>query len=66
MERHGSASEQNAEVGSARRAMVRTIEVEIGRHGGGLGVSELDPRVRDAMLRVPRERFVPPSERTFA
>ncbi len=43
-----------------RRAMVETIVREIGWSGVGDASRELDPRVRDAMLRVPREHFVPP------
>ena len=38
--------------------MVETIEHEIGIYGLGDGTRELDPRVRAAMLKVPRERFV--------
>ena len=43
-----------------RRALVETIVREIGWSGIGDGGLELDPKVRDALHRVPRERFVPP------
>jgi protein-L-isoaspartate(D-aspartate) O-methyltransferase len=44
---------------AARAAMVETIRAELARYGDGEGRHELDPRVADAMGRVPRERFVP-------
>jgi protein-L-isoaspartate(D-aspartate) O-methyltransferase len=44
---------------AARAAMVETIRAELARYGDGEGRHELDPRVADAMRRVPRERFVP-------
>jgi protein-L-isoaspartate O-methyltransferase len=49
-----------------RRAMVETIVREVGWSGTGDGGRELDPMVRDAMLRVPREAFVPPDLREQA
>jgi len=45
---------------AARRALIETIEREVGWGGTGDGGAALDPRVLDALLRVPRERFVPP------
>jgi protein-L-isoaspartate(D-aspartate) O-methyltransferase len=44
---------------AARRAMLETIRAELAWHGDGNGRHELDPRVADAMGKVPRERFVP-------
>jgi protein-L-isoaspartate(D-aspartate) O-methyltransferase len=46
-----------------RRAMVATIEREIGWSGICDDRAGLDPRVRQAMLKVPRERFVSPALR---
>ena len=48
------------EVVAARRALLETIAQEIRWTGIGDGGHELDPRVRDAIAKVPRERFVPP------
>jgi protein-L-isoaspartate(D-aspartate) O-methyltransferase len=45
---------------AARRALIATIEREVRWGGIGDGSDQLDPRVLDALLRVPRERFVPP------
>ena len=45
---------------AARRVLLEEIAREIAWSGIGDGGRELDPKVRDAMLRVPRERFVPP------
>lgn len=47
----------------SRREMVATIDAEIESLGGSLGMARLDPDVRDAMLRVPRDRFVPAAEK---
>jgi protein-L-isoaspartate(D-aspartate) O-methyltransferase len=44
---------------AARRALIETIEREVRRGGVGDGAT-LDPRVLQALLRVPRESFVPP------
>ena len=46
---------------AARRALISTIEREVRWGGVGDGGDELDPRVVDALLRVPREHFVPPA-----
>ena len=43
-----------------RRVLIETIAREIAWSGIGDGSPELDPKVLEAMLRVPRERFVPP------
>jgi protein-L-isoaspartate(D-aspartate) O-methyltransferase len=45
-------------VAKARARLVATIEHEIRAYGLGEGTHELDPQVRAAMLKVPRERFV--------
>jgi protein-L-isoaspartate(D-aspartate) O-methyltransferase len=45
---------------AARRALIETIEREVRWGGIGDGSDALDPRVLAALLRVPRERFVPP------
>ena len=45
---------------AARRALLETIALEIRWTGIGDGSNELDPRVREAIAKVPRERFVPP------
>src|SRR5688572_15961796 len=45
---------------AARRVLLEEIAREVAWSGIGDGGRELDPKVRDAMLRVPRERFVPP------
>jgi protein-L-isoaspartate(D-aspartate) O-methyltransferase len=50
----------------ARRALLATLDDEVARFGAGDGTHELDPRVRDALLRVPRERFVPEQQRAQA
>jgi protein-L-isoaspartate(D-aspartate) O-methyltransferase len=44
---------------AARRALVETIEREVRWSGIGDGGDRLDPRVLEALLEVPRERFVP-------
>ena len=49
-----------------RRALVETLAREVALYGAGDGSSELDPRVLDALLRVPRERFVPAELRSDA
>jgi protein-L-isoaspartate(D-aspartate) O-methyltransferase len=45
---------------AARRVLLREIAREVAWSGIGDGGRELDPKVQGAMLRVPRERFVPP------
>jgi protein-L-isoaspartate(D-aspartate) O-methyltransferase len=52
----GNADDMQA----ARRVLLEEIARELAWSGVGDGARELDPKVRDAMLRVPRERFVPP------
>ena len=42
----------------ARARLVETLEHEVRIYGLGEGTRQLDPRVRAAMLKVPRERFI--------
>jgi len=51
---------------SVRRELVETVEREVRLFGAGDGGKELDPRVREALLRVPREPFVAEAEREYA
>jgi protein-L-isoaspartate(D-aspartate) O-methyltransferase len=44
---------------SERRAMLKVIEREVGWFGTGEGDHRLDPRVAEALAKVPREAFVP-------
>jgi protein-L-isoaspartate(D-aspartate) O-methyltransferase len=48
------------EVVAARRALLEAIAQEIRWTGTGDGSHELDSKVREAIAKVPRERFVPP------
>jgi protein-L-isoaspartate(D-aspartate) O-methyltransferase len=50
----------HAELVAARRALLQTIVQDIRWTGTGDGTHELDPMVREAIAKVPRERFVPP------
>jgi protein-L-isoaspartate(D-aspartate) O-methyltransferase len=50
----------------ARHRLMDQIEADIRLTAVDLGVSRLDPRVAEALRRVPRERFVPVSERELA
>jgi len=54
------------EPAAARQAMLEVIRREVRWHGAGDGARELDPRVLDALGKVPRERFVPPGQQAFA
>ena len=51
---------------AARRVLMEEIEREVAWTGIGDGTRALDPRVREAMGRVPRECFVPPHLRPHA
>lgn len=51
---------------AARHALVKTLEDEIRRFGDGAGGHALDPKVKEALLRVPRERFVPKANQAQA
>ncbi len=48
--------------GDAQRRMIDEIVAEVRDTRRWLGKSELDPKVIDAMARVPRHEFVPPGE----
>jgi protein-L-isoaspartate(D-aspartate) O-methyltransferase len=49
-----------------RRAMTREIEVEVRETSLYLGKKKLDPRVMEAIARVPRHEFVLPGHRRYA
>jgi protein-L-isoaspartate(D-aspartate) O-methyltransferase len=49
----------SAALAAARARLVETIEREIRLYGIGDNTRQLDPRVRAAIAKVPRERFVP-------
>jgi protein-L-isoaspartate(D-aspartate) O-methyltransferase len=49
----------SADPREARARLVETIEREVRLYGIGDDTRDLDPHVRAAMLKVPRERFVP-------
>jgi protein-L-isoaspartate(D-aspartate) O-methyltransferase len=44
-----------------RERMLATIDETFRRCAGRTGLERPDPRVRDAMARIPREQFVPPA-----
>jgi protein-L-isoaspartate(D-aspartate) O-methyltransferase len=50
----------------AREALVAEIEADVRRFGAGDGSFSLDPAVRGALLRVPREHFVPAADLDLA
>jgi protein-L-isoaspartate(D-aspartate) O-methyltransferase len=49
-----------------RQRLVEKIEAEVRMTAPELGFAKLDPRVADAMLRVPRHAFVPGAQRALA
>jgi len=49
-----------------RRRLVELIQAEVRATAHELGFDRLDPQVEQALLSVPRERFVPESERALA
>jgi protein-L-isoaspartate(D-aspartate) O-methyltransferase len=49
-----------------RRRLVEKIEAEVRMTAPELGFARLDPRVAEAMLRVPRHAFVPSAQRALA
>ncbi|HEX6143501.1 MAG TPA: protein-L-isoaspartate(D-aspartate) O-methyltransferase [Geminicoccaceae bacterium] len=55
-----------ADMSEARRHLVEQVESEVRRFGDGAGNDRLDPAVREALLRVPREAFVPERMRHLA
>ena len=58
-------SEEDA-MTAERHRLVEQIQTEVRVTARELGFDRLDPRVEQALLTVPRERFVPESERTLA
>jgi protein-L-isoaspartate(D-aspartate) O-methyltransferase len=59
MAHRSSPSDQSGEPTSAHRALLDTIEREVALFGTGEGEPNLDPRVIQALAKVPREQFVP-------
>jgi protein-L-isoaspartate(D-aspartate) O-methyltransferase len=53
------ADDSAASLAAARAQLVETIEHEVRMYGLGDGTWQLDPQVRAAIAKVPRERFVP-------
>ncbi|AFL76275.1 protein-L-isoaspartate(D-aspartate) O-methyltransferase [Thiocystis violascens] len=60
------ACARDDDMSDARNRLIEQIENEVRMTARELGVNGLDPRVADALRRVPRERFVPESERHLA
>jgi protein-L-isoaspartate(D-aspartate) O-methyltransferase len=58
------ASEQD--MTAERQRLVEKIEAEVRMTAPELGFARLDPRVAEAMLRVPRHAFVPNAQRALA
>jgi protein-L-isoaspartate(D-aspartate) O-methyltransferase len=54
----GEPGDSATSLAAARARLVETIEHELSTFGLGDGTRQLDPRVRAAMAKVPRERFV--------
>jgi protein-L-isoaspartate(D-aspartate) O-methyltransferase len=52
------AADESSSLAKARARLVETIEHEVRIYGLGDGTRQLDPRVRAAMMKVPRERFI--------
>lgn len=61
-----SDDDATAHMTAARRALVEELDQEIARLGAGDGTHALDARVREALLKVPREHFVPEHQRARA
>jgi protein-L-isoaspartate(D-aspartate) O-methyltransferase len=59
MAHRSSPSDQTDDTASAHRALLDTIEREVALFGTGEGEPNLDPRVIQALAKVPREQFVP-------
>ncbi len=55
-----------ADPAAQRAAMVRIVAEDVRASADYLGTDRLDPRVLDALGRVPRHAFVPPAERDQA
>lgn len=61
-----SDDDASARMTGARHALVETLDQEIARLGADGDTHALDPRVRQALLKVPREHFVPEHQRAQA
>ena len=59
MARGSAPSDHADETAPAHKALLDTIEREVALFGTGDGERRLDPRVMDALAKVPREQFVP-------
>ena len=59
MENGSSPSDQTGQTRAAHRKLLEVIAREVALFGTGDGEHRLDPRVMDALARVPREQFVP-------
>jgi protein-L-isoaspartate(D-aspartate) O-methyltransferase len=57
---------EEAVMAERRHQLVEQIQAEVRATAGELGFDRLDPRVEQALRAVPRERFVPESERALA
>jgi len=62
----GGASGAAANEVVAREEMVRILQLETLLTSRETGIEEIDPRILDAMRRVPRHRFVPEPLREYA
>ena len=62
---HATESEE-AVMAEQRHHLVEQIQAEVRATARELGFDRLDPRVEQALRAVPRERFVPESERALA
>jgi protein-L-isoaspartate(D-aspartate) O-methyltransferase len=60
------AADESPSLATAHARLVETIEHEVRLYGLGEGTHQLDPRVRAAMAKVPRERFVSPDSAAAA
>ena len=61
-----SSAAQEQHWPSLRQGMVRSIETDVIRHRGTLGLSSLSPEVKRALAKVPRHLFVPQQFRSRA
>jgi protein-L-isoaspartate(D-aspartate) O-methyltransferase len=62
----GASASADRATAAAREAMVATIEAHAGEAESALGRTAMDPRVLEAMRRVPRHAFVPTEELAHA
>jgi protein-L-isoaspartate(D-aspartate) O-methyltransferase len=61
----GAAHAESNDI-AARHEMVRIIELQVAMLSAETGIEELDPRVLEAMRKVPRHAFVPEPLRAYA